>query len=73
MSTNLKYRARERQRKRESRRQATEAQREKEPQRSKATDKKQRRHIFLGWKNNMNNSKLRYASGPPMQSENDRQ
>ena len=30
MSTNLEYRARERQRKRESRRQASEAQREKE-------------------------------------------
>ena len=47
MSTNLNYRAREIQRKRESRRQATEAQREEERQRSKARNKKQRRHIFL--------------------------
>ena len=38
MSTNLEYRARERQRKRESRRQASEAQRE----------KKQRRDFFVG-------------------------
>ena len=46
MSTpNLKYRARERQRKTESRRQASEAQREKGRQRSR--DKKQRRHFFL--------------------------
>ena len=47
MSTNLEYRAGERQRKRESRRQASEAQREKGRQRSRARDKKQRRHIFL--------------------------
>ena len=47
MSTNLEYRARERQRKRESGRQASEAQREKGRQRSRARDKKQRRHIFL--------------------------
>ena len=46
MSTpNLKYRARERQRKTESRRQASEAQRKKGRQRSR--DKKQRRHFFL--------------------------
>ena len=46
MSTpNLKYRARERQRKTESRRRASEAQREKGRQRSR--DKKQRRHFFL--------------------------
>ena len=40
MSTNLEYRARERQRKRESRRQASEAQREKGRQRSGVRDKK---------------------------------
>ena len=48
MSTNLKYRARETQGKRESRRQASEAQREKGQQRSRARDKKQRRHFFVG-------------------------
>ena len=47
MSTNLEYRSGERQRKRESRRWASEAQREKGRQRSRARDKKQRRHIFL--------------------------
>ena len=49
MSTNLEYRAGERQRKRESRQQASEAQREKGRQswRSRARDKKQRRHFFL--------------------------
>ena len=47
MSTNLEYRARETQRKRESRRQASEAQREKGRQRSRARDKKQRRHFLL--------------------------
>ena len=47
MSTNLEYRARERQRKRESRRLASKAQREKERQRSKARDKKMR-HFFVG-------------------------
>ena len=47
MSTNLEYRAGERQRKRESRRQASEAQREKGRQRSRARDKKQRRHFLL--------------------------
>ena len=46
MSANLEYRARERQRKRESRRQASEAQREK-GQRSGARDKKNTRDIFL--------------------------
>ena len=45
MSTNLEYRAGERQRKRESRRQASEAQRGKGRQRSRARDKKQ--DIFL--------------------------
>ena len=49
MSTNLEYRARERQRKRESGRQASEAQREKGRQGFKARDKKQRRHFFVGW------------------------
>ena len=42
MPTNLEYRARERQRKRESRRQASEAQREKGRQRSTARDKKKK-------------------------------
>ena len=45
MSTNLEYRARERQTRRESRQQASEAQREKELQRSRARDKE--RGIFL--------------------------
>ena len=48
MSTNLEYRARETQRKRESRRQTSEAQREKGRQRFRARDKKQRRHFFVG-------------------------
>ena len=48
MPTNLEYRARERQRKRESRRQASEAQREKGRQTFRARDKKQRRHFFVG-------------------------
>ena len=47
MSTNLECRAGERQRKRESRRQASEAQREKGRQRSRARDKKQRIHFLL--------------------------
>ena len=47
MSTNLEYRARERQIKRESRRQTSEAQLEKEQQRSRARDKTQRRHFFV--------------------------
>ena len=47
MSTNLEYRARERQRKRGSRRQASEAQQEKGRQRSKAGDKKNKGDIFL--------------------------
>ena len=47
MSANLEYRARERQRKRESRWQASEAQREKGRQRSGARDKKNTRDIFL--------------------------
>ena len=48
MSTNLEYRAGERQRKRESRRQTSKARREKGRQRSTAGDKKQRRHFFVG-------------------------
>ena len=51
MSTKLiwnNYRARERQRKRESRQQASEAQREKGQQKSTARDKKQKRHFFVG-------------------------
>ena len=47
MSTNLEYRAGERQRKRESRLQASEAQREKGRQRSRAREKKQKRKFFL--------------------------
>ena len=46
MSTNLEYRAGERQRKRGSRRQASEAQLEKGRQRSRARDKK-KGYIFL--------------------------
>ena len=45
MSTNLEYRERERQGKRESRRLSSEAQREKERQRATARDKKQKRHL----------------------------
>ena len=47
MSTNLEYRARETQRKRESGRQASEAQPEKGRQGFRARDKKQRRHFLL--------------------------
>ena len=46
MPTNLEYRARERQRKRGSMRQASEAQREKERQRSKARDNNKKGDIF---------------------------
>ena len=59
MSTDLEYRAREAQRKRESRRQASEAQREKGRQRFRARDKKQRRHFFVG----NGGDKMRNASG----------
>ena len=48
MSTNLKYRARERQRKRESGQQASEAQREKGRQGFKARDKKTKETFFVG-------------------------
>ena len=47
MSTNLEYRAREKQRKRDSRWQASEAQREKGRQRSSARDKKRGEIFFL--------------------------
>ena len=47
MSANLEYRGRERQRKRESGRQASEAQPEKGRQGFRARDKKQRRHFLL--------------------------
>ena len=47
MSTNLEYRAREGQRKIESRRKTSEARREKGQQRSRARDKKQRKHFLL--------------------------
>ena len=47
MSTNLEYGARERQRKRESRRQDNEAQREKGRQRSRARDEKKKEHFLL--------------------------
>ena len=48
MSTNLEYRARERQRKRESGRQASEAQREKGRQGLRAKDKKPKETFFVG-------------------------
>ena len=66
MSTNLEYRARERQRKRESRRQANEAQREKGRQRSRVGDQKQRRHSFVGITTRKfccSGDKMRNASG----------
>ena len=47
MSTNLEYRARERQRKRESGRQASEAQREKGRQGFRARNKKTEGDFFL--------------------------
>ena len=47
MSTNLEYRARERQRKRESGRQASEAQREKGRQGFRARDKKPKETFLL--------------------------
>ena len=52
--------------KRESRRQASEAQREKGRQRSRARDKKQRRHFFVGrttWKFCSGGDKMRNSSG----------
>ena len=47
MSTNLEYRAKKIQRKRDRGRQASEAQQEKGRQGFKARDKKQRRHFWL--------------------------
>ena len=47
MSTNLEYRARERQIKRESGRQAGEGQREKGRQGFRVSDKNQRKHFLL--------------------------
>ena len=47
MSTNLEYRAKERQTKKESGRQASEAQREKERQGFRARDKKTEGNIFF--------------------------
>ena len=61
MSTNLEYRAGERQRKRESRRQASEAQREKGRQRSRV-----RRRFFVGrttWKFCSGGDKMGNPSG----------
>ena len=48
MSTNLEYRVRERQKKGESRLQASEAQRDKGLQRARARDKK-RKETFFCW------------------------
>ena len=48
MSTNLEYRARERQRKRESRRQASEAQREKDDRDLEREIKKTKETLFVG-------------------------
>ena len=65
MSVNLEYRARERQRKRESKQQASEAQREKGSQRYRARDKRHRRHFFVGrttWKFCSGGDKMRNAS-----------
>ena len=64
MSTNLEYRARERQRKREIGRQVSEAQREKGRQGFRARDKKQRRHFFVEMKKFCSGGdKMRNASG----------
>jgi len=66
MSTNLEYRTGERQRKIESRRQASEAQPEKGRHRSRARDKKQSRHFFVRrttWKFCSGGDKMRNASG----------
>ena len=47
MSTNLEYRTRETQRKRDSRRQGSEAQREKGDQSCRVRDKKTKKKFFL--------------------------
>ena len=67
MSTNLEYRARERQRKRESGRQTSEAHREKGRQGFRARDEKPKETFFC-WKNNLKilcsgGDKMRNASG----------
>ena len=63
MFTNFECRARERQRKKECRRQASEAQLEKDQQRSRARDKKTRETFFC-WKNS-----VRQAGGSEKKSE----
>ena len=66
MSIKVEYRAGERKRKRESRWQASEAQREKGRRRSRARDKKQRRHFFVGRRTGKfcsGGDKMRNASG----------
>ena len=66
MSTNLEYRARERQRKRESGRQASEAQREKGWQGFRARKKTEGDIFFVGrttWKFCSGGDKMRTASG----------
>ena len=66
MSTNLECRAWERQRKRESRRQASEAQREKGQQRSRARDKNKGDSFLVGkttWKFCSGGEKMRNPSG----------
>ena len=73
MSTNLENRARETQRKRESRWQASEGQREKGRQIFRARYKRQRRHFFGRTTGKFCNGgdKMRNASG--QQCENERQ
>ena len=66
MSTNLEYRAGERQRKIESWQQASKVQQEKRQQTSRVRDKKQRRHFFGGrstWKFCSGGDKMGNASG----------
>ena len=75
--TNLEYRAGERQRKRESTRQASTAQQEKGQQRSKARETKTKDIFFweggTTWKFCSGGYKMRNVSGHPMQGENERQ
>ena len=76
MSTNLEYRARERQTKRESRWQTSEAQREKGRQWSGARDKKQPGDIILleEQQENFVTAVTKWEMlAPPMQGENVRQ
>ena len=66
MSTNLEYRAWERQKKRDRRRQASETQREKGRQRSRAIDKKTKETFFVPrttWKFCNGGDKMRNATG----------